>query len=58
MTWWLYPTYVVVLVVRVYLSRKLGDFVDLLDKKTKISGAFLGGVRLAGVTSLDRKSVV
>ena len=44
MTWWLYPTYVVVLVARVYLSRKLGDFVDLLDKKTKISGAFLGGV--------------
>ena len=52
MTWWLYPLYVIVLVVRVYLSRKLGDFVDLLDKKTKISGAFLGGVRLAGVTSL------
>ena len=52
MTWWLYPTYIVVLVARVYLSRKLGDFVDLLDKKTKISGAFLGGVRLAGVTSL------
>lgn len=52
MTWWLYPLYLVVLVARVFLSIKLGDFVDLLDKKTKISGAFLGGVRLAGVTSL------
>ncbi|MBP5091208.1 MAG: hypothetical protein J6328_01440 [Bacilli bacterium] len=31
---------------------KLGDLVDLLDKKTKISGAFIGGVMLAAGTSL------
>lgn len=36
----------------VYLSDKLGLYIDLLDKKTKISGAFLGGVLLAAVTSL------
>ena len=44
--------YVVLLVAVVYLSMKLGDFVDLLDKKTNISGAFIGGVMLAAVTSL------
>ena len=36
----------------VFLSDKLGKYIDLLDKKTKISGAFLGGVLLAAVTSL------
>ena len=36
----------------VFLSDKLGTYIDLLDKKTKISGAFLGGVLLAAVTSL------
>ncbi len=50
--WWIYPIYAVVLVGMVYLSMKLGDLVDLLDKKTKISGAFIGGVMLAAVTSL------
>ena len=50
--WWIYPVYVVALVAMVYLSMKIGDLVDLLDKKTKISGAFIGGVMLAAVTSL------
>ena len=36
----------------VFLSIKLSKFVDLLDKKTKVSGALLGGILLAGVTSL------
>ena len=36
----------------VFLSDKLGKYIDLLDKKTKVSGAFLGGVLLAAVTSL------
>lgn len=36
----------------VFLSNKLGQYIDLLDKKTKVSGAFLGGVLLAAVTSL------
>ena len=36
----------------VLLSIKLSFYVDLLDKKTDISGAFIGGVILAAVTSL------
>lgn len=36
----------------VFLSIKLADYVDMLDKTTKISGAFIGGVLLAAVTSL------
>ena len=36
----------------VLLSIKLSVYVDLLDKKTDISGAFIGGVILAAVTSL------
>ena len=48
----IYALYVVLLVAVVYLSMKLGDFVDLLDKKTNVSGAFIGGVLLAAVTSL------
>lgn len=44
--------YIVLAGVLVYLSDKLGSYIDTLDKKTKISGAFLGGVLLAAVTSL------
>ena len=44
--------YVVLAGGLVFLSDKLGNYIDLLDKKTKISGAFLGGVLLAAVTSL------
>lgn len=36
----------------VFLSLKLSDYIDLLDKKTNLSGAFLGAVLLAIVTSL------
>lgn len=36
----------------VFFSIKCADYVDLLDKKTNISGAFIGGVILAAVTSL------
>lgn len=36
----------------VYFSIKCADYVDLLDKKTDLSGAFIGGVILAAVTSL------
>ncbi len=36
----------------VYFSIKCADYVDLLDKKTSLSGAFVGGVILAAVTSL------
>jgi len=44
--------YVVVAGLVVFLSIKLSDFVDLLDKKTNVSGALLGGILLAAVTSL------
>ncbi len=49
---WIYPVYFVDLIAMVMLSFFLGNLVDLLDKKTKISGAFIGGVLLAAVTSL------
>lgn len=45
-------TYLVTAAAVVFLSIKLSDFVDLLDKKTNISGALLGGILLAAVTSL------
>ena len=45
-------SYLLVAAVVVFVSIKLSDFVDLLDKKTKVSGAFLGGILLAAVTSL------
>ena len=50
--WWIWIPYVISLVLLVYLSNKLGEYVDAMDKKTKLSGAFLGGVLLAAVTSL------
>ncbi|MCR5332550.1 MAG: hypothetical protein K6E11_00790 [Bacilli bacterium] len=53
---WAYPvsllSYVVVAAIVVFLSIKLSDFVDLLDKKTNLSGALLGSILLAAVTSL------
>ncbi len=44
--------YIVLAALVVVLSVKLADYVDLIDKKTDISGAFIGGVVLAAVTSL------
>jgi len=44
--------YTVVAAIVVFLSIKLSEFVDLLDKKTNVSGAFLGAILLAAVTSL------
>ena len=50
--WWIWFPYVISLALVVYVSNKLGEYVDAMDKKTKLSGAFLGGVLLAAVTSL------
>lgn len=50
--WWVWLLYIICLVVTVFTSTKLAEYVDALDKKTKISGAFLGGILLAGITSL------
>lgn len=44
--------YLVLAVCVVFLSVKTANYVDLLDKKTNLSGAFIGGVMLAAVTSL------
>lgn len=53
---WQYPisllSYLAVAVVVIFLSIKLSTFVDLLDKKTNLSGALLGGILLAATTSL------
>ena len=45
-------TYVIIAAVVVFASIKLSDYVDLLDKKTNLSGALVGGILLAAVTSL------
>ncbi len=45
-------TYLIIAFVVVFASIKLSDYVDLLDKKTNLSGALLGGILLAAVTSL------
>ena len=50
--WWIWFPYVACLVLVVYVSNKLATYVDALDKKTKLTGAFLGGVLLAGITSI------
>ena len=47
-----FAVYAVVAAIVVFLSIKLSEFVDLLDKKTDVSGAFLGAILLAAVTSL------
>lgn len=44
--------YILAALLVIGLSLKLSNYVDLLDKQTNLSGAFLGGVLLAAVTSL------
>ena len=51
-TWACLLIYAVFAAGIVFFSKKLADYVDALDKKTKISGAFIGAVLLAAVTSL------
>lgn len=51
-TWACLLIYVAFAAGIVFFSKKLADYVDALDKKTKISGAFIGAVLLAAVTSL------
>lgn len=48
----IYLMYLIVAIGVVVLSNKAGEYVDLLDKKTSLSGAFIGGVMLSAVTSL------
>lgn len=48
----IFVAYFVAALVLVAFSIKCADYVDMLDKKTNMSGAFIGGVILAAVTSL------
>jgi cation:H+ antiporter len=48
----LYLTYILVACAVVFLSVKASVYIDLIDKKSSLSGAFLGGVLLSAVTSL------
>lgn len=48
----IYIGYIAMVAVIVFLSMKLGKYVDIIDAKSNISGAFIGGVMLAAVTSL------
>lgn len=44
--------FLILAAITVYLSIKLSYYADLLNKTTKISGAVIGGILLAGITSL------
>ena len=48
----IYLEYLVVAAFVVILSIKASNYIDLLDKNTELSGAFLGGIMLSAVTSL------
>lgn len=48
----IYLLYALVALIVVFLSVKAAKYVDLLDKTTNLSGAFIGGILLSAVTSL------
>lgn len=48
----IYILYLILAIIVVSLSIKISYYVDLIDKTTNLSGAFIGGVMLAAVTSL------
>lgn len=48
----IYFQYLILVILVVILSLFLSKYVDALDKKTNLSGALIGGVLLAAVTSL------
>ncbi|MGL4344328.1 MAG: sodium:calcium antiporter [Cellulosilyticaceae bacterium] len=48
----IYVAYILLAILVVGLSIRLSYYVDLIDKTTDLSGAFIGGVMLAAVTSL------
>ncbi len=50
--YFLITAYVLTAVAVVFLSNKASVYVDLIDKKTHLSGAFIGGVMLSAITSL------
>ncbi len=48
----IYIAYLFVATLVVWFSIKASEYIDLIDKNTRLSGAFLGGVLLSAVTSL------
>jgi len=48
----IYLQYAVLAALVVFFAIRLSYYVDVLDRKTDLSGAFIGGVLLAAVTSL------
>lgn len=48
----IYIQYLILAALVVFLAVRLSYYVDVLDRKTNLSGAFIGGVMLAAVTSL------
>ena len=48
----IYVFYLLVAAIVTTLSVKAAQYVDMIDKSTNLSGAFIGGVMLAAVTSL------
>ena len=49
---WLVLEYLIVATLVVFCAIKASKYIDMLDKTTKLSGAFLGGVLLSSITSL------
>lgn len=50
--WWLILIYIVVVALVILCSVSISSLLDQLDKRTRISSVFLGGVVLAIITSL------
>lgn len=50
--WWLFIIYAVLLVSVVFLSNRIAKYTDYVEGHTKLTGALLGGIVLAGITSL------
>ena len=48
----IYAFYLILAILIVFLSNKASEYVDLIDKKSTLSGAFIGGVIFSAVTSL------
>ena len=48
----IYVVYIILAAAVVFASNLAAKYVDILDKQTSLSGAFIGGVMLSAVTSL------
>lgn len=52
----IYVVYIILAAAVVFASNLAAKYVDILDKQTSLSGAFIGGVMLSAVTSLPELS--